>query len=365
MRFYGLIPVLLVASIRLAVANAAGSPASAKFAHLHNCNGYCIDEESTDTAVAVAEATVSLASRGGGPVRVDRWLLSTDVQLASNALGYGACIPDVKGLRRMLKDGGDYLDRDSVARALSKQTYSLLLFFRHGPDGDLQPYCTLELGINWVGQSLYAGRLSWLREKFLGLESCVEGQQVSPADRLRGWDRGAGTCVAGLKAGKWEYRSEGGLREEGLYEEGRRTGLWRTWGADGRIAEQVPYIRGRREGAFVRFFKEKKVEEGDYRLGRRTGVWMAWYENGQTKAKDEYRDGSKYGRSESYWEDGRRICFANYVWGVLEGHLQRWNQAGELMEDGNMTAGKKSGRWLVRKSGEVVTVDLPIVPVRR
>jgi hypothetical protein len=356
MSFHSLI--LLVAYAWLATGDAAREPLSAKSAHLHTCNGYCIDEEFTDSAVAVAEATVSLAARrDSGPVRIDKWLLSTDVPLESKVLDYGPCIPDSKGLKKMLKRGGDYSDRDSVSKALAKSTYSLLVFLRYELKGDLRPYCTLELGINWGSQPLYAGRLSWLREKFLGLEGCVAGQELSLADRLRGWNRASGTCVGGLKAGRWEYRSQDGSREEGMYEEGRRTGPWRVWGPDGQVAEQVPYVRGRKEGTFVRFLAGRKAEEGDYHLGRKTGAWTAWYDSGQTQARNEYRDGSRYGRSESFWLDGKRICVANYTWGVLEGHLQTWNQAGELIEDGDMVAGKRRGRWQVRRAGALVTVD--------
>jgi antitoxin component YwqK of YwqJK toxin-antitoxin module len=161
-----------------------------------------------------------------------------------------------------------------------------------------------------------------------------------------------------VKTGKWEYRSIDGNRVVGIYEAGRRTGLWRILDVDdGRVAEEVRYVDGKREGTFVRFRGTRKIEEGGYHLGRKTGVWTRWYGNGGVEERKEYRDGSEHGLSESFWEDGKNLSVANYVWGVLDGHLQAWNQGGELVEEGEMVAGKRSGRWVIRKAGELITVD--------
>jgi hypothetical protein len=137
----------------------AGASADSRLGHVRNCNGYCIDEEFLDPVVAVAEVAVSTKSRSKA-VKIDRWLLPSETPLASNALDYGPCIPDAGRLREMLNKGGDYLNRGVVSQALKEPSYSIIIFVRHAHDGELVPYCTQELAINWLSALMYAGRLA-------------------------------------------------------------------------------------------------------------------------------------------------------------------------------------------------------------
>ena len=63
------------------------------------------------------------------------------------------------------------------------------------------------------------------------------------------------------------------LKEEGIYREGVKSGLWKYWYATGKL-----------------------FSKGIFRNGLKTGVWIEWHENGNKKTQSIYRNGLKNGR---------------------------------------------------------------------
>ena len=75
------------------------------------------------------------------------------------------------------------------------------------------------------------------------------------------------------------------LKEEGLYRDGVRSGLWKYWYSDGQLSSK-----------------------GIFRNNLKTGVWLEFYENGNKKMQTIYRNGLKNGKQINWTFDGIRLA---------------------------------------------------------
>ena len=74
------------------------------------------------------------------------------------------------------------------------------------------------------------------------------------------------------------------LKEEGIYREGVKSGLWKYWYDSGQL-----------------------FSKGIYRNNLQTGVWLEWYKNGNKKIQTIYRNGLKNGKQISWSSDGVKV----------------------------------------------------------
>ena len=59
------------------------------------------------------------------------------------------------------------------------------------------------------------------------------------------------------------------LKEEGYFEHGLRTGLWRTWTIEGRMTAMTNWVKGKKEGPFTEFGPEGNIlNSGVYKDGK-------------------------------------------------------------------------------------------------
>ncbi|MEM2144090.1 MAG: hypothetical protein QW279_01920, partial [Candidatus Jordarchaeaceae archaeon] len=90
----------------------------------------------------------------------------------------------------------------------------------------------------------------------------------------------------------WVYQLND-YREEGKYQEGRKTGIWKAYNKHtGKLIFIGEYVDGLENGIHKYFYPDGKIkEEGNYSLGIKQGTWKKYDEEGQIYLTIEYEDG--------------------------------------------------------------------------
>jgi hypothetical protein len=108
-----------------------------------------------------------------------------------------------------------------------------------------------------------------------------------------------GNCRDGRPQGPYQLRSgDGQLRIAGAFNEGKRTGSFIFWTAEGVRAAHVPYDDDLRNGTVAIWYDGPPGREPPRRFesvwhhGKRDGATRAWYEDGRRRSETDYAGGS-------------------------------------------------------------------------
>lgn len=125
-----------------------------------------------------------------------------------------------------------------------------------------------------------------------------------------------------------QYDEKGKLMAVGRYGADRqKDSLWVTFAFDGTKLEEVTYVAGQRQGAYVMYYPNGKVmERGTYLDDAKTGTWVRYRETGAKERMSSYRAGRLEGKWTEFDEDGRTAVIGTYVndlrhgtWTIMEG----------------------------------------------
>lgn len=142
--------------------------------------------------------------------------------------------------------------------------------------------------------------------------------------------------------GHWKYtREDGTLAAEGEYIEGRMSGNWKYYYADGvSLRFEAEFILDLMNGKCTRYDESgNKIESGSFQHGGRTGDWTGWHATGQVAWTGAYRpwngdtNESKSGEWRYYREDGTPSERGTYSdWGSKTGRWEYFDEGGQLNE---------------------------------
>ena len=88
----------------------------------------------------------------------------------------------------------------------------------------------------------------------------------------------------------------------------RREGTWKCYDSQDRLASQINYVQGKKQGS----------------------VYL-YYPNGGIDTFSQWKKGQLEGDFESYARGGQLLLKAHYVEGRFEGYLSEWNEDGDLL----------------------------------
>jgi antitoxin component YwqK of YwqJK toxin-antitoxin module len=107
-----------------------------------------------------------------------------------------------------------------------------------------------------------------------------------------------GNCRDGRPHGPYQLRSDNGqLRIAGAFNEGKRTGSFIFWSAQGVRAAHVPYDNDVRNGTVALWYdgppgrEPARRFESVWHRGNRDGATRSWYADGHRRAETDYADG--------------------------------------------------------------------------
>lgn len=159
----------------------------------------------------------------------------------------------------------------------------------------------------------------------------------------------------GKRTGKWRfYHTNGALEQEGNYNnQGNSEGQWKWYYDDGLILREENFVNGKPEGIFTEFDEKGNViiqgeyfdgleegfwtyrhgdhrEEGTYRSGMRNGEWKYYYDDGQLSFQGSFIDDNPNGRHIWYWPDGRKKDEGEYLMGMKNSDWIQYNSDGTV-----------------------------------
>jgi len=142
------------------------------------------------------------------------------------------------------------------------------------------------------------------------------GNLFSQSDSLNQTD--AFNC----KTGHWkmykEFNEEKTLVDEGLFVNGRKTGLWTEYDQAGNVKNRLQFLDGLPNGFQILYYQNgDTLEYGNFTNGRWLGKYVSFYPNKQAHKVYNYtQTGKKDGCQISYFENGIIATEAEYANGV-------------------------------------------------
>ena len=123
--------------------------------------------------------------------------------------------------------------------------------------------------------------------------------------------------------------------EEGLFNMGRRIGVWTKYYPEGSVKSKINYVNGKSQGAFTTYYKNGKVEEnGNWESKVYKGNFIRYYENGKVAQKKSFNDkGKTEGEVVYFYPNGQEELVFKTVNGMGRGNATRFWPNGDVKEE--------------------------------
>ena len=110
-------------------------------------------------------------------------------------------------------------------------------------------------------------------------------------------------------------------------------GNWTWWHPNGQVFRQGKYDnQGRKTGVWRTFYNDGRKHEEMVMSG--SGTSRTWYASGKPQSEVPVVDGKKEGMFVSWYENGQKKDEVPYVDGVREGKTREWHENGQLKFEG-------------------------------
>jgi len=102
-------------------------------------------------------------------------------------------------------------------------------------------------------------------------------------------------------------------REQGLFKNAMRVGLWVHYHIDGWLESKGTYVNGKKDGPWVEYRKDGHISlEVNFKQDKEdTSVEYNYSENGQLEFKTNYKEGKLHGPLTFYYPDGQLKCMGS------------------------------------------------------
>ncbi|HIF39727.1 MAG TPA: hypothetical protein EYQ74_01340 [Planctomycetes bacterium] len=170
---------------------------------------------------------------------------------------------------------------------------------------------------------------------------------------------------AGVPQGTWsEYLAGGVLSQEEQFEAGQLHGRRRTWvraeGEDPRDPDaggvsfpvvDETYEAGVLHGPTTRYHLASDVVQakGVYDQGRRNGLWETFHPNGQLATSCTHEGGFKEGVETTFGPEGHKVSSVEHRRGIIHGLSESWYPDGVLQSRGPLADGRRNGTWIYQR----------------
>jgi hypothetical protein len=241
-------------------------------------------------------------------MRFGQWLALGAVALAGGcASSRAVCPPDTSVARHVYSGGGEAewcqsdagLRQGPESRTYENGIESVSGGYLEGAQDGVWRY-RFNDGRNWRAErwddgALVATTVDAAAARMSAAELAAAGATTSGViklaahDPLRALDAGGApaTREVVLRWPSGNARAAGGIDSEGL-----RTGVWRFWFADGKLAREIEFAGGIRDRAARAWYPNgAPAADGFYVEGVRDGIWRFWDSRGQSLPAVTYRDG--------------------------------------------------------------------------
>jgi antitoxin component YwqK of YwqJK toxin-antitoxin module/Flp pilus assembly protein TadD len=152
--------------------------------------------------------------------------------------------------------------------------------------------------------------------------------------------------------------SNGQLKKETNYEDGKEDGLQKGWHKNGQLKFEANYKDGEKGGLQKGWHKNGQLQyEDNYKGGKRDGLQKWWYKNGQLHLERHYRYGEEDGLAKTWHKNGQLYKVFRYRNGKRDGLQKTWYDSGQLHLERHYRDGEEDGLWKSwYKSGQLETI---------
>lgn len=155
-------------------------------------------------------------------------------------------------------------------------------------------------------------------------------------------NRRVGKWVIKAEAGKHPDYKIGSIVEEGKYENGRKSGVWKTYYPNGSLKSEITYENSRTNGPYTLYYENGKIEEkGNWARTKNTGNFKRYYPNGELAQDFIFTEtGKRSGKQTYYYANGNLRLEGNWIEGQENGEMREYYENGDLMEVKNFNNGE-------------------------
>jgi antitoxin component YwqK of YwqJK toxin-antitoxin module len=149
--------------------------------------------------------------------------------------------------------------------------------------------------------------------------------------------------------------------EEGMFNMGRRDGVWTKYYPEGTIKSKINYVNGKSQGAFTTYYKNGKIEEnGNWESKVYRGNFIRYYENGKVAQKKAFnKKGKTEGKVVYYYPNGQQELVFETINGMGKGNATRFWPNGDVKE--KLTFNEKGES---KSSGTIKRKNTPVKNAR-
>jgi len=139
------------------------------------------------------------------------------------------------------------------------------------------------------------------------------------------------------------WRSKKVMRVHGVYDHGKRDGLW-TWNdRDGNKEREGNYVAGKKDGPWTEWYEGKIVASASYAQGKPDGEFIYYDRNENELGRFEIANGT--GTMLTFWPNRQVASRRHLVQGAADGLYQELSNRGKVVVEGRFRADVKHGVW--------------------
>ena len=149
--------------------------------------------------------------------------------------------------------------------------------------------------------------------------------------------------------------------EEGIFNYGRRQGVWKKYYPSGKIKSEIKYVKGSPKGNFTTYYENGQIEEkGSWSAKVYNGKFIRYYENGEiAQVKSFNEKGKTDGEVIYYYPNGKEELVFETTNGLGRGKATRYWPNGDVKE--KITFNEKGESTT---SGSIPRVNPPVKNAR-
>jgi len=132
---------------------------------------------------------------------------------------------------------------------------------------------------------------------------------------------------------KTEWYSNGKIKSQKQYNNGKKHGIWNYWYSNGNKRLMSSYFNNKKDGNWVYYYSDGDVRESIvYSKDRKSGKKNIWYLNGNKEKGMHYNNDMLNGKVKEWYDNGQLRISGQYDMGKKIGKWKYWYYDGRLQE---------------------------------
>ncbi len=196
------------------------------------------------------------------------------------------------------------------------------------------------------GVATYFHTTSGIKEWYTYKNGLPDGEFVERS--IYGYDLLTGFYNEGKKTGEWRtYYFSGDLEKINNYENDKLTGKYQYFYDKNRLNVEGFYKNGEKYGVWTWYTNEGNRDmSGTFKDDKQDGNWTFWFPTGEISYTAQFKDDKKHGVWDYFYKNGAKFKKGAFSENEKNGKWETWYENGTLLMSGDYVNGKEEGEWL-------------------